>query len=90
VTGQFAVGVLAKQARLDVHAGKTKALRREPGYLLVRQARADRQRLKAPGFIHQLLETAPVARRNVDHPGQLIDGLLQVERLRRRDLQRIG
>jgi ABC-type taurine transport system ATPase subunit len=47
VAAGLAQRVVAKQPRLDLHAGKAVALRGEARHLLVGQAGADRQRLEA-------------------------------------------
>jgi len=90
MAGQLAPGVVAEQPRLDLHAGEAEALRRKLGHFLIGQAGADRQRVDALGLLAQLLEATPVARRDVQHLGQLLDGLLDVGHLGRADLQRVG
>ncbi|MNS65936.1 hypothetical protein D3C72_991280 [compost metagenome] len=82
--------VVAEQARLHIHAREAVALGGELGHLLVRQARADRQRIEVARILAQALEAAPVARRDVDDLGQRIDGLVDVCHLVGRDLQRVG
>ena len=66
VAGQLTIGVGAKQARLDLHAGKAITLGGELGHLFVRQAGADRQRVEISGLLHQFPETPPVACRDVN------------------------
>ena len=86
----FLERVGAEQAGLDIHARKAITLSREFGDFLIRQARADRNRLKALGVIHEPLELAAVARRDLYDPGQPFDGLVQILDLGACDLQRIG
>ena len=51
MAGQFTVGIIAKQARLDLHAGEAKTLGCKARHLDVRQAVSYRQRFKCLGFI---------------------------------------
>ncbi len=90
VAGEFAVGVAAKQPRLDLHPRKTVALRCKFGHFLVTQAGAQRHGLEAPGFFAQPLEAAPIARRDVHHLRQGVNRLLQVAGFGRRYFQGVG
>ena len=91
MAGEFAIGVVAKQPRLDVHAGKAKPLRRKASHFFVSEPGADRQRLEALGLLQQALEATAVARLHIDHLRQRVDGVLQPDgQLRRRDFERIG
>ena len=62
MAGQFAKGVVAKQARLDLHAGKAVTLRGETRHFFIVQACANRQRLEAFELALQFLEAASIAR----------------------------
>jgi hypothetical protein len=90
VRGELALRVVAEQARLDLHARKAIALRREARHFFVAQARADRNGVEAARVFAQALEAAAVARRHLEHLGQAVDGFLDVVHLRGRDLQRVG
>ena len=90
VAGQFAKRIVAKQSGLDFHAGETVALRRKACYLGVGQTRANRQGFKAARLFQQLLEAAPVARRDVQHLGQIVQHLVQRPTFAGRDFERIG
>ncbi|EWS55907.1 hypothetical protein X551_01244 [Methylibium sp. T29] len=90
MAAELAIGVVAEQPRLDVDPGEAETLRGETRHLLVAELGADRQGLEALGVVHHALEAATVARRDVDHFLQRIDGALQVVDLRRRELQRVG
>src|SRR4030095_14246938 len=87
---ELGVRVLAKQTRVDIDPGKAVAIRRKAGDFLLGKSGAYRQALEVLAFLEQFFETAPVAGRNVDDRGELIDELLQVTRLARRYLQRVG
>ena len=67
MAGQLAVGILAEQPRLDVHAREAEALSCKPRHLLIREARADRQGFEALGLIKQLFKAPLVTRMNVHH-----------------------
>ena len=91
VAADLAQRIVAEQPRLDLDAGEAEALGGEARHLLVGELGADRQRVEALAFVLQPLEAAPVARRDLDQLGQLVDRRLQSRRsLRRRDLQRVG
>ena len=90
MAGRVLHGIGAEQPRLDVHAREAVALRGKARDLVIGQARADGQGVEAAGVIHQALELAPVARRDLDDLGQAVDGLFKVARARGHDLQRIG
>ena len=90
MAGQLAIRIVAKQARLDLHARKAKALRGKTRHLGIGQAVANGQGLEVFGLAHQLLETAPVARADLYQLGQGVDGGLQRPRFGGRDLQRVG
>ena len=70
--------IIAEQPGAQFDAGEAVALRGEARHFLVRQARADRHRVEALGVLHQLLETPPVTRLDLDHLRQLVDRLLDV------------
>jgi hypothetical protein len=78
MAGQLTIGVVAKQARLDLHTRETVVLRRKAGHLLVTQARAYGDGLKTFRFLTNLLEAASVTRRYVHNFGQFFNGLLQI------------
>ena len=90
VRGEGAARILAKQARLDLHAGKTIAMGDELRHFLVRQPRPDRQRLEVAAFLQQLLEALAILGLDVDDRCQPVDDLIQIAGLRRRDFQRVG
>ncbi len=91
VRRRLAQRILAEQPRVHVHAREAEALRREARHFLVGQLAADRQALEAARVFHQALEAAAVARLDVDHLGELVDGVVQrVLQLGRGDLQRVG
>ena len=62
MAGQFAVRVIAKQAGLDLYAGKAKTLGCKACHLDIGQAIAQRQGLKSLGLVEQFFEAAAVAR----------------------------
>ena len=82
--------ILAEQARLDLHAGKTEQLRRHACDFVVVQLAAYRHGLQRLPFSQQFLETLDVLGRNVDQPGQLGYQRIHVRHLVRRDLQRVA
>jgi hypothetical protein len=90
VAAHLAERVVAEQPRLDLHPGETEALRGEARHLLVGELGADGQRLEAFALVHQALETLAVARLDLHHLGQAVDGSLEVGHLRRGDLERVG
>ena len=90
MAGQVAKGVIAKQPGLDVHARKAKTLRGKAGHLLVAELGAYGQRLKTLEFLAHALEAAPIARVDLHHLAQAVNGRLQVGHLGRCDLQRVG
>ena len=89
VRGDFAERILAEQPRLDLDAGKAVAIDGEAGDLLVRQARAQRQRLEVLRFLEQLAEPLAVARLHVDDFGQRVDRRVEIGDLRGRQFQRV-
>ena len=92
VRGELAVRVLAEQARLDVDAGEAVAVGGEPRHLLVGEARADRQALGVARLdAAACLKRRAVARLDVDHLAELVDGASPGRcTLRGEDLQRVG
>ncbi len=90
VAADVAQRVVAEEPGLDVHAREAVALRGEARDLLVRQARADRQRLEAARLLHEPLEPAPVAGVDLHDLGEFVDRVLQAIDLRGRDLQGVG
>ena len=88
VRGDPGQRVLAKQAGLDLDAREAIALGGEPGYFLVGQPGADRDRLEILRFVEQPLEALAILGLNVDDFGQRVDRFLQVAGLRRGDFQR--
>ena len=91
MAGQLAVGIVAKQPRLDFHTGKAVALRGKSRHLFVGQAVANGHRLKALGFIHLFFKAASVARLNLYHRAQLLNHIFQrLHDFGGRDLQGVG
>jgi len=62
VRGDLAQRVVPEQPRLDLHAGKSVAVDREAGDLVVGEPRAQRQALEVPRLVEQLAEALAVAR----------------------------
>ena len=73
---QGSVRVAAKQARLDIHPGESKTLRRKTCHFRVGQPRANRQRLKALRLLHQLLESPAIARADIHDLREIFQCLL--------------
>ncbi|VVE43807.1 hypothetical protein PNO31109_04294 [Pandoraea nosoerga] len=91
VRGRLAERILPEQACVHVHAGEAETLCGKARDFLVGEARADRQALEALAVVHELLEAGAIARRDLDHVGQIGDQVLErTTDLRRRDLQRVG
>jgi hypothetical protein len=90
VRGELAERVLAEQAGLDLDPLEAEAVGREPRGFLVGEAAADRQAFGVARFLEQLLEARPVARRNFDELGHLVDGALDAAHAARVDFQRVA
>ena len=90
VARRVAERIVAEQPRLHLDAREAEALRGEAGDLLLGQLGADRQRVEALAFLQQPPEAPAVARLHVDQLRQRVDGGVEVDRFRRRDLQRVG
>ena len=73
VARELAVRIVAEQPRLDLHAREAEALRDEARHLLVGELGADRHRLEALALGGQAREALAVARRHLDHLGDLVD-----------------
>ena len=86
---EFALRIMAEQPRLDFHTRKAVTARGETRDLFSRQARAQRQAFKTLALFKQLLEAAPVTRRDLDDFGKIVDGGFHVTHLARRDFQRM-
>ena len=86
----FAVRILPKQPRLDLDARKAVAIDGEARDFLVGQPCAQRQALEVLRVLEQSLESLPVARLDVDDPGQLVDRRLEILHARRRDFEGVG
>ena len=86
----FAERILAKEPRLDLHAGKAVAIDGEPCDFLVAEPRSQWQALEILGFLEQALETLAVACLHVDDRRQCVDGLVEILHPRRSDFERIG
>ena len=91
VAADLAQRVLAEQPGAYVDAGEAETLGNEAGDFLVAQLGADRQRVETLAVFHQALEAAAVARRDLDHLGQRVDGGVErAGQARGRDLQGVG
>ena len=90
VRGDIAVGILAEQPPLDLHALEAIAVRGKLGHFLVAEASADRQALGVARLRHQLLEQSAVARRDLDQLGELVDRAFDAPHPAREDLQRVA
>ena len=90
MAAQLAIRVAAKQPRLDVHAGVPKTLRCKPGNLFIRQACANRQRLKVFGFFTQPLEAFFIARLDINQFFKLGNRVVNTDDVGRHDLQGVG
>ena len=89
VRGDLAVGIVAEQARVDIHAGKTVAVHREAGHFLVIQPGADRNAGEIVPLFQKFLKPFPVLGSDLDQRRELVDEGGEVIHLRRHDLQRI-
>ncbi len=88
VAADLAERVVAEQTSLDLDRRKAEPLRGETCHLLVTELGADRQRLETLAFVDQSLETFAVARLDLDQFSQRVDRRVEIDCLRRRDLQR--
>ncbi len=85
--------ILAKQAGLNFHPGKAKALGRKARHFFVAQARANRRALEIFRFFQQLLETLAILALDFDHVGQTVYYAIQGKtgsNLGRCDFERVG
>src|SRR6266545_6103409 len=89
VCGDLAVRVMAKQARLDLDAGKAIAVDGEARDFLVGELRAKRQALEVLRLLEQLAEALAIARLHIDDLAERFDRLVEVLHARRLDLERV-
>ena len=76
--GELAERILAEQPRFDLHPGEAVAVHCEARDLLVAEPRSQREALEVLGLVEQALEALAVAGLNLDHLGELVDGLVEI------------